>query len=168
MAETALFINRTDLVRNTIINGNLDTDKFIQFIKIAQQMHIQNYMGTALYNQFSEAILNGTVTQDQTDLLNDYIQPMLIHFSMVDFLPFSSIELRNGGLFKHTAENATSPNKDEVDFLVQKHRNFAEFYTRRFIDYMSFNASSKFPKYWQNRNDQMYPDMSATFTGWVL
>ncbi len=168
MAETALFINRTDLVRNTIINGNLDTDKFIQFIKIAQQMHIQNYMGTALYNQFSEAILNGTVTQDQTDLLNDYIQPMLIHYSMVDFLPFSSIELRNGGLFKHTAENATSPNKDEVDFLVQKHRNFAEFYTRRFIDYMSFNASAKFPKYWQNRNDQMYPDMSATFTGWVL
>jgi hypothetical protein len=165
---TALFINRTDLVRNTIINGDVDTDKFIQFIKISQQMHIQNYLGTALYDQISAAITANSLTTDQTALLNDYIQPMLIHFAMVDYLPFSSLELRNGGLFRHTAENATSPNRDDVEFLVQKHRNFAEFYTRRFIDYMSFNAASKFPKYWENQNNQMYPDMSATFTGWVL
>ena len=165
---TALFINRTDLVRNTIINGDVDTDKFIQFIKISQQMHIQNYLGTALYDQISAAITANSLTTDQTALLNDYIQPMLIHFAMVDYLPFSSLELRNGGLFRHTAENATSPNRDDVEFLVQKHRNFAEFYTRRFIDYMSFNAASKFPKYWEHQNNQMYPDMSATFTGWVL
>ncbi len=38
----ALFIKRSDLVKNTILNGNVDTDKFIQFIKIAQEMHIQN------------------------------------------------------------------------------------------------------------------------------
>ena len=43
---TALFITRTDLVKNTIINGNVDTDKFIQFINIAQDMHIQNFLGT--------------------------------------------------------------------------------------------------------------------------
>ena len=41
---TALFINRTDLVRNSIIDGNIDTDKFIQFIKLAQEIHIQNYL----------------------------------------------------------------------------------------------------------------------------
>ena len=34
---TQLFINRTDLVRNSIIDGNVDTNKFIQFIKIAQR-----------------------------------------------------------------------------------------------------------------------------------
>ena len=34
---TALFISRTDLVKNTILDGNVDTDKFIQFIKISQQ-----------------------------------------------------------------------------------------------------------------------------------
>ncbi len=42
---TALFIKREDLVRNSILDGNVDTDKFIQFIKIAQQMHIQNFLG---------------------------------------------------------------------------------------------------------------------------
>ena len=45
---TALFINRTDLVRNSIMDGNINTDKFIQFIKIAQEIDIQNYTGTDL------------------------------------------------------------------------------------------------------------------------
>ena len=42
----ALFIKRSDLVKNTILNGNVDTDRFIAFIKIAQQMHVQNLLGT--------------------------------------------------------------------------------------------------------------------------
>ena len=41
MAE-GLFITRKDLVKFTAVNGNVDTDKFIQFIKIAQDIHIQN------------------------------------------------------------------------------------------------------------------------------
>ena len=42
----ALWIKREDLVRNSLISGNLDTDKFIQFIAIAQDIHLQNYTGT--------------------------------------------------------------------------------------------------------------------------
>ena len=59
---TALFINRTDLVKNSILDGNTDTDKFIQFIKVAQQINIQNYLGTDLYNKISADILAGTLT----------------------------------------------------------------------------------------------------------
>ena len=35
MAE-ALLITRKDVVKFTAMNGNVDTDKFIQYIKIAQ------------------------------------------------------------------------------------------------------------------------------------
>ena len=164
---TALFIKREDLVRNSILDGNVDTDKFIQFIKIAQQMHIQNYLGTDLYNKISADIIAGTLTGDYLELVNDYIQPMLIHFAMVDYLPFASYELRNGGLFRHRSENSDNPTKEEVDFLTQKHRNFADFYTRRFIDYMNYNQSS-FPEYNTNSNEDMNPDRDANWVGWVL
>ena len=40
---TALFIKRQDLVKNTALSGSVDTDKFIQFIKLAQEMHVRNY-----------------------------------------------------------------------------------------------------------------------------
>ena len=57
--------------------------------------------------------------------------------------------------------------KEEVDYLVQKHRNIAEYYTTRFIDYMSFNQSL-FPEYTSNTNDDIHPDKDALFNGWVL
>jgi hypothetical protein len=43
---TALLITRDDIVRLTALNGNTDVDKYIQFVKIAQDIHIQNYLGT--------------------------------------------------------------------------------------------------------------------------
>ena len=164
---TALFIKRQDLVRNSILDGNVDTDKFIQYIKIAQEIHIRNYLGTDLYNKISADIVAGTLSGDYLELVNDFIQPMLIHYAMVDYLPFAAYQVKNGGVFKHSSENAETATKDEIDFLVQKERDIAEYYTRRFVDYMSFNQES-FPEYYTNSNDDIHPDTNATFNGWVL
>ena len=165
---TTLFINRTDLVKNTILNGNVDTDTFINFIKIAQQMHVQNFLGTKLYNTITEKINTSTLTGDYLELVTEYVQPMLIHFAMVDYLPFANYQIRNGGVFKHRTENSEIPSREELELLVQKHRSFAEFYTQRFVDHMSFYASSKFPEYWENKNDDMYPDTSPNACNWLL
>ena len=51
---TALFIKTEDVLRNSIMDGNIDVDKYIQFIKLAQEIDIQNITGTSLYNKFSD------------------------------------------------------------------------------------------------------------------
>ena len=164
---TALFISRTDLVKNTVIDGNTDTDSFIQFVKIAQEIHIQNYLGTKLYNRIASDIIADTLTGDYLTLVTDYIQPMLIHYAMVDYLPFAAYQVKSGGIFKHTSENAETVSKDEVDYLVQKEREFAEYYTRRFVDFICFD-SSKFPEYTQNTESDVYPDKDTNNSNWVL
>lgn len=164
---TALFISRKDLVKNTILDGNVDTDKFIQFIKIAQEIHIQNYLGTDLYNKISADIIADTLTGDYLTLVNKYVQPMLIHYAMSDYLPFAAYQIKNGGVYKHQSENAESVEKNEIDYLVNKERDFAEYYTRRMIDYVTFNIS-KYPEYNTNNNGDVYPDKDATYQGWVL
>jgi hypothetical protein len=167
---TVLFINRTDLVRNSIMDGNVDTDKFIQFIKLAQEIHIQNYLGTQMYDGLTAALVAGIdlpANARWKTLLNDYVVPMLIWFSQVDYIPFASYQIRNGGMYKHRSENSESVSKEEVDYLVEKARTNAEWYSRRFIDYMSFNESL-FPEYTSNSNDDLYPSYDATFNGWVL
>lgn len=164
---TALFISRTDLVKNTILDGNVDTDKFIQFIKIAQEIHIQNYLGTDLYNKISADIIANTLAGAYLTLVNKYVQPMLIHYAMADYLPFAAYQVKNGGVFKHQSENSESVEKNEVDYLVNKERDFAEYYTRRMIDYITFNISS-YPEYNSNNNEDVYPDKDALFQGWVV
>ena len=164
---TALFISRTDLVKNSILDGNVDTDKFIHFIKIAQQIDIQNYLGTDLYNKISADIIADNLSGDYLSLVNDYVQPMLIHYAMMQYLPFAAYQIKNGGISKHTSENAESVSKEEVDYLVNKERNFAEYYTRRFIDYISFHEED-FPEYNSNTNEDISPDTNDLFNGWVL
>ena len=164
---TALFIKREDLVRSTALGGNVDTDKFIQWIKVAQEIHIQNYLGTDLYNKISSDIIASTLTGNYLSLVNTYIQPMLIHFAMMEYLPFAAYTIANGGVYKHNSENSTSVEKGEVDFLVEKERKIAEYYTQRFVDYMSFNQDL-FPEYNPNTNNDIYPDKDIQRSGWVL
>lgn len=166
MAE-ALLITRTDLVKFTAMNGNVDTDKFIQYIKIAQDIHIQGYLGTDLLDKIKADIVASTLTGDYLTLVETYIKPMLIHWAMVEYLPFAAYTIANKGVYKHSSENSENVEKNEVDFLIEKERKIAEHYTQRFIDYMCFNQS-KFPEYNTNSNGDMYPNTDTNFSGWVL
>ena len=167
---TVLFIDRTDLVRNSILDGNVDTDKFVFFIQTAQEIHIQNYLGTKMYNALINAILAGIDLPENArwkTLLDEYVVSMHIWFTQVDYIPFASYQIRNGGMFKHRSENAETVSKEEVDYLVEKARTNAEWYSRRFIDFMAFNQTL-YPEYTSNSNDDIYPSYDATFNGWVL
>ncbi len=163
----ALLISRKDIVKFTAMNGNVDTDKFIQFVKIAQDIHIQNYLGTDLLNKIETDILASSLSGSYLSLVTDYVKPMLIHWAMVEYLPFAAYTVANKGVYKHTSENASNVDKTEIDFLIEKERNLAQYYTDRFISYMSFNNDS-FPEYNSNSNEDVYPDKDASFEGWVL
>ena len=164
---TASFVSRDEIVKFTALNGNIDTDNFIQWVKVAQDIHIQNYLGTKLFKKINDDIVAGTLTGNYLTLTNVYIKPMLIHWSLVEFLPFAAYTIANKGVYKHNSENSDTVSKEEVDFLVEKERSIAENYTRRFIDYMSFN-NSLFPEYNTNSNADVYPDKQSDFGGWIL
>ena len=166
MAE-ALLITRTDLVRLTALGGNVDTDKFIQFIKIAQDIHIQGYLGTRLFDRIKDDIENDTLANPYLTLLEKYIKPMLIHWAMVEYLPFAAYNIANKGVYKHTAENSESVEKTEVDYLVEKERDIAQHYTQRFLDHMC-NNSADYPEYNTTSGEDMYPNKNNFFKGWYL
>jgi len=163
----ALFVSRDEIVKFTALNGNIDTDSFIQWVKVAQDIHIQNYLGTKLFNKINDDIVAGTLAGNYLSLTNVYVKPMLIHWSLVEYLPFAAYTIANKGVYKHNSENSDTVSKEEVDFLVEKERSIAENYTRRFIDYMSFN-NSLFPEYNTNSDADVYPDKESLFGGWQL
>jgi hypothetical protein len=164
---TALLITRDDLVRLTALNGNTDTDKFLQFVKIAQDIHIQNYLGTKLLEKLQQEIIAGTLSGNYQNLVDTYIKPMLIHWSLVEYLPFAAYTIANKGVYKHSSENSENVEKNEVDFLIEKERQIAQHYTERFIDYICFN-NDLFPEYTLNSNGDMYPDTSNNRINWYI
>jgi len=162
-----LFVTRHDISVFTAANGNIDNDKLLPFINQAQDIHIQNYLGTDLMEKIQVLIVSSTLTGAYLSLVNDYVKPMLMHWSMVEYLPYAGVNIANGGIYTKNPENSTALTKEHVDSLVERSRTTAQFYTNRFIDYMSFNQTS-FPEYNSNSNDDMSPDTKADFGGWVL
>ena len=77
MAE-AILITRKDVVKFTAMNGGVDTDKFIQYIKIAQDIHVQNYLGTDLLQAIQTKIKAGNLAGDYLSLVTDYVKPLLV------------------------------------------------------------------------------------------
>ena len=167
MAE-ALLIQPIDLKRFTFVDGNLDVDKILQFVKISQDIHIQSYLGTDLLNKLKADITNNTLSGVYLSLLEDYVKPMVIHWSMVEYLPFAAYNVTNKGMYKSTSENAETVEKNEVDFLIQKSRSLAENYSQRFVDYMVYNQSS-FPEYTSNTENDLFPNHGSNqITNWYI
>lgn len=167
-----LFVSTKDVKQRSIIDGSLDDDKIIQWIEMAQEKHVQTYLGSRLYNKIIELIDNDTISdsgnEDYLYLLTTYVRPMLIWFSQVEYLPYSNFTVNNKGTFKNTSESGEFADQDEIAYLVKNCSNNAQWYTDRFIDYMC-NNSSKYPEYNQNRNDDLYPDKDPNFNvGWVI
>lgn len=166
MAE-ALLIGRKNIIKFTSMSGGVDTDKFIQYVKIAQDKHAQGFLGTDLFHAIQTKIKAGNLTGDYLALVNDWVAPALIHWSMVEYLPFAAYTIANKGIYRQSSENADNASKDEVDFLMEKERDTAQYYTTRLIDYLSFN-NSKYPEYSTNSNDDISPSYDSSFSGWVL
>jgi len=166
MAE-ALLITRQDIVKFTSLNGNVDVDNFIQYIKIAQDTDLQNFTGTQLLNKIKADIVANTLSGNYLTLTTVYLKPMLIHLAMKYYLPFAAYTISNKGVYKHNSENSTTADKNEIDFLIEKETQIAQHYTQRFIDYITLNTSL-FPEYSTNSNSDMFPDTNNNYTGWYI
>ena len=168
----ALFITVKDLKAKSIISGNTDGDKLIHFIEVAQDIHIQNYLGGRLYDKMQALIISNEmdlpINSDYKLLRDDYIKPMLIWFTQSEYFPFAMFKIDNGGVSKHRGEESDVANYGDIDRMMSKINDRSEFYTRRFLDYICDN-STKYPEYTNNQNGEMYPDKDVdTFSSWVL
>tara|TARA_R100001443_G_scaffold116667_2_gene137938 strand:- start:3022 stop:3522 length:501 start_codon:yes stop_codon:yes gene_type:complete len=166
MAE-ALLISRADIVKFTSMNGNVDTDKFIMYIKIAQDTHIQNYLGTDLLQKIQADIIAGSLGGNYLTLLTTYVKPMLIHFAMVEYLHFASFTISNKGVYKHSSENSENASSEDIKDLVASEQRIADHYAQRFVDYIC-NNSNLFPEYNSNSGDDMYPSTDVNYTNWYI
>jgi hypothetical protein len=163
----ALLITTDDMLRYSNLSGNVDTDKFIQYIGIAQDIHIQRLLGTDLLEKIQEDIIASSLTGNYLTLVTNWVKPALIHWALVEFLPMAGITVGNGGIYRHEPENASALTKEEVDSLVNQEKDFAVYYSNRLVDYLC-NNSSLFPEYTSNTNEDVNPSSDNNYASWVL
>lgn len=162
---TALFISRNDIIKTTPLQGSIDADRLLPFVKSAQEKQMVNLLGTVLYNKLGDDIIAGTpFTGKYLELMNDHIKPTLIWYAVCEYLPFSSIQFRAEGAVKHETETAKPVTKNEIDYLIGKAMQSADYYATRLQDFL-IAYSNDIPEYLQSvgNSTQQYPDMGNMY-----
>jgi hypothetical protein len=167
----ALFINRNDIIKNTPLQGAIDADALLPFVRTAQDKYLKNLIGTVLFDYLQAQIVAGTINALSIyyqDLIDEHIKPTLIWYSAVEYIPFSSVQFKSNGAVKQASEQGTAPTKSEVDYLLNKALNNADYYALRLQNYL-IAYSQNIPQYLESvgNQTQIYPDQSNQYFGGI-
>jgi len=155
--QEILLINEELLKKYTPLTDAVDPNLIRPCIYVAQDMYLQNFLGTNLTNKLKDDVANNTLANQYETLLNDYVIKLLIWWVMVELYPSLLYKHDNGNLVSRQSEDTTPVTKGEMESLKEKARENARFYTNRMVNYLRFN-SSLFPEYTNNTNDNIFPD----------
>jgi hypothetical protein len=167
----ALFITRNDIIKNTPLQGAIDADALLPFVRTAQDKYLKNLLGTVLFDYLQAEIIANNVDNLSIyyqDLLNDYIKNSLIWYSAVEYIPFSSVQFKSNGAVKQQSEQGIAPLKSEIDYLLQKAQANADYYALRLQNYC-ISYSQFLPEYLLSvgNQTQIYPDQSNQYFGGI-
>lgn len=163
----ALFINRNDIIKNTPLQGAIDADALLPFVRTAQDKYLKNLLGTILFDYLQAQIIANNVDNLSVyyqDLLDDYVKNALIWYSAVEYIPFSNVQFKSNGAVKQQSEQGVAPGKNEIDYLLTKALNNADYYALRLQNYL-IAYSNNIPQYLQSigNQTQIYPDQSNQY-----
>jgi hypothetical protein len=163
----ALFITRNDIIKNSPLQGAIDADALLPFVRTAQDKYLKNLLGTVLFEYLQAQIVAGTVGNLSVfyrDLLNDHIKFTLLWYACIEYMPFSNIQFKSNGAVKQQSEQGVSPSKTELDYVLQKASDNAQYYALRLQNYL-IAYSNNIPQYLQSvgNQTQIYPDQTNQY-----
>ena len=162
-----LFISEQKLKDSTAINGNVDAEFLLPFLKQSQKLYVKTKLGTDLYEKLQSDITANTLTGAYQTLVDDYIAEMLPNFALFHAIPYLRFKIENGNIYSKTSETGVALSTEEAQHLREEVKNTGEYFMERMIDYIKNNISS-FPEYSTNSGADVTPDQNAYYAGMNL
>lgn len=143
---------------SNIISNDIDDNLIVPSILLAQDKYIQQILGENLYNWYKDGITNGTITTgDKKYLLDNYILPCLMYYTIKEALPFISFKLTNKAIVEKSDNSSRSAGVQNIKMLSQTVENSGIFYGKRIYEFIS-NVPGSFPEYYsQVGNNRIVP-----------
>ena len=149
MAEIYL-IQYLELTNATPLGGNIDVDRYKFCILDAQNSKIKELLGDSLYTKIETDYDNDTLTGNYLTLYNEFVKPILIHQSAVEYLTIGSFQVGNGGIYKHTPQNGTAVEMSDVKFMIDAQKIKVEMYVSRLQRWLLRVMPPEYNWYYEN------------------
>lgn len=155
---------------HTTIDKNVDPGLINPNIIVAQDTTIQQIIGQNLYQTLMDMVSTNSISNPSNSmyalLLNNYIQPALAHWAVWFSLPDIQYRLTNKTVVQKTNDNTQASSLDELIYLRNNVKHYADFYNQRIREQIINNPSS-YPEYFQSVGiDRIRPKRTTYFSGW--
>lgn len=147
----AMLCSSDYVFKNTILDKNIDPELINKLIRDAQDIDIQAIIGYNLYQKLMDDVISsGTPSGIYLTLLTDFIQRALVKYVLYrSFLPIN-YHLTNKAVAEKSTDNDQPTQLTNIQFLMEKAKNDAQFYAVRIREYIInniINNQGSFPEY---------------------
>lgn len=129
------FIKVERIKVRTIISENVDDKLLVMALEDAQEFEIKPIIGSKLYDLLISEIEADAVSADNKTLINDYLQPALIKFTLCYAADYIVYKFTNKSISLKTSDNSSPLDlnalqrlkegfKDKADELAERMKNF--------------------------------------------
>lgn len=165
-----LFISEATLKAETVISENVDPKILIPTIKEAQNIYILPLLGTNLYNDLVTNVSANTLSSAYITLLNDYIAPCLVKYSVYECILPLSYKFQNKNIGKKSSDFSQQADINDLRYLLDFTKSRAEWYAERVSRFL-LAYQTTYPKYLTQENANVatiYPNSNNYQNGMFL
>lgn len=149
-----LLISEDLLKSETIVNDNINSQSITPSILIAQEIGLQQVIGTKLYKKILSLVdgdtIDDDVNADYKILLDNYIRPYLVNKSISDLVYNLTFKVRQIGVVQLSDEKINTLQLNNLMFLKQRYDNQASYYSILLYNFIKHNRS-KYPEFSSNK-----------------
>lgn len=139
-----LLISEDYVKTNSGLNDNVWGSYLTPAIREAQDIKLQQILGTSLYKSLLEKVENGAIRNADFNpyktLLDDYVQIYLMYQTISDLVPIIGVKLTNLGAVISNDEHVTNLSQSERDLVQTYYEQRAEFYGKRLQEFLKNNS----------------------------
>lgn len=167
MIYNVLLVSEQKLKDSTPITENVQSSEMRYGLQTAQNIFLQESLGTNLFEYILGLVQNGTIDQPANikykELLNNFIQPMLIAYAWYLIMDNLYVKAVNIGLQNFSSEQSNSIGIKELTYLKDNAKNVAEFQDNLLRRHLVFN-NQDYPQYTLTTNNgQLIPEFAGAF-----
>jgi hypothetical protein len=167
MIYDVLMLSEQRLKDFTPINENVDVSELRFSIQMAQNIFVQESLGTNLFNHILDLIKTGDIELAGNiaykTLLNQFIQPMLTQYAFYLALDNFFVKFVNIGLQQYRSEQSNSIGQKEFAYMKENAKQQASFLDNLLRRHLVFN-NSDYPQYTLTTNNgQLIPEFTGAF-----
>jgi hypothetical protein len=165
-----MFISEATLKQESILQDNVDMKVVTPTIYDVQNYFILPILGTSLYKDISSEIEGGSVSQKYKDLLDLYIQPTMIWYCRMELPLNINYKYFNKAVGVQNADNMNPASMDEIQMLMDRAKNKAEWYAERLTKFLLANQTT-YPLYLTQTNvdiDTIFANRTNYTSGMVI